>query len=264
MTWPPEILRWFQLFWEISETCKNLPYYTQYTPAEFKLQSTLSGHDGIEKPVKHSWCELKVTNEEGHITMISVIRAYEKPVLDLYKLRCLHPALNFGKAWELATLSGQSSLRVPRYLHLLQGADYANCFLLQECEFEGESVRRTELGWALSGPASRLCSPDEQKSVSADWAQQTSTPVGIKGAIWKAHSPPNHSHPPSRGYKAGSLWKSGERHLQIDCSSSRSPRIPYRIPQGGACSSFSPLVWNSSLLSVSFSFPDNSVICSFT
>ena len=54
-------------------------------------------------------------------------------------------------AVERRELSDQPTVDVPDEVHIMMGADCASEILLQKCEFEGDYVWRTELGWVLCG-----------------------------------------------------------------------------------------------------------------
>ena len=123
---------------------------------------TVRSFDAKDVEAEFGLYKIRVTGLEGRT---HVVRAYEKPDLDL-RIGPVPDAC--VQRWQSrgVKLSDQENDKVPTEPHLLVGADAANSLLTQKCQFEGEFVWKSELGWVLSGPGHQLESPPPGGSAS--------------------------------------------------------------------------------------------------
>ena len=165
--------------------------------------------------------ELSVTRVDGQR---HIIWAYEKPDLNLGTERVSKDCI---KRWESrgVVLSDAHGCDVPDEAHLLLGADSANNFLISKCQFEGEFVWQTELGWVLSGPSAspELAQQSGLQSVSVSCIRSD---IYLVERLWQLEEPAPTTKslpvfPITRNndrYEVGLLWKSEERPQEQLCS----------------------------------------------
>ena len=156
--------------------------------------------------------EVTLTSASGEPLKIA---AYERPSLELGNPTHTVPEESV-KLWRSrgVELSDQATNNVPEAIHLLIGADCANNILLQRCEFEGEHVWKSELGWILCGPVESAVAVVKCSNVSVGVIQSDIQ------RLWEAEEPivsVQMSQPAfplrqiGQQYEAGLLWKSDVR-----------------------------------------------------